>query len=107
MNPETSTIEAAAPSAASLPSMRRRRRLAGLVLVAALGVAACESQPSSRRIANDIIKTLSDEGPVRECMLDKLDGYTDDDLDEITASASQPGPGTAIDLFEADLASCR
>ncbi len=84
----------------------RRVRLAGLALVAALGVSACNSDPSARRVAEDIINTLADPGAARDCMLEKLDGYSDDELDEITASANDPGPGTAIDLFEADLAEC-
>lgn len=102
MNSELPTSDAARRA-----PVRRQRRLLGLAVVALLGFTACESQPSSRRIAQDIINTLAEEGSVRDCMLDKLDGYTDEQLDEITASASQPGPGTAIELFEADLESCR
>lgn len=88
------------------PGPSRRIKLGALILVAGLGVAACNSDPSARRVAEDIINTLADPGAVRDCMLDKLDEYSDDELDEITASANDPGPGTAIDRFEADLAEC-
>ena len=100
MNTQTpTTTRAATPSA-------RRLRIAGLVVVVSLGITACDSQPSVRRVAEDLVNTLTEPGPKRDCMLDKLDDYTNDQLKEITASAQATGPGTAMDQFEADLASC-
>ena len=63
---------------------RSPRRLAALAAIAVLGVAACDSQPSAKRVAEDIIKTLAVDDPeVEACMLEVLDGYTKSELDAI------------------------
>ncbi len=95
------------------PAQPRTRRalFVGLAAIAVLSLTACDSDPSARRVSQDIINTAAEDGDLtdaqRDCMLDRLDSYSDDDLEAITDSASESGPGTAIELFEADLASCR
>ena len=40
-------------------------------------------------------------------MLDRVEAYSQGQLDDITKSAGDAGPGTEIELFEADLAACK
>jgi hypothetical protein len=50
----------------------------------ALGaLGACSSQPGNRRVVSDVIESLQLPEAEEQCMLDKLDGYTDDELDAI------------------------
>ena len=83
------------------------------MLVAALGASACESDPSAKRVAQDLVKTLTKDQPeVRECMLEVIDGYTTDELQQIGNDANggdlaaQAEADEALDKFEADLAAC-
>ena len=75
------------------------------------GLSACNSDPGSRRVAEDIVDTALVQGAitqeVRDCLFDKLETYSDADYEAITQAATDAGPGTALDLFEADLATCR
>ncbi len=94
-------------------SRRPRPLLVASILVAALGVSACESDPSAKRVAEDLVKTLTlDQPEVRECMLDVLDGYTKDELERIGNDANggdqaeQAEAREALEQFEAELASC-
>lgn len=89
-------------------------RVAAILALAVLGVAACESQPSAKRVAEDLIDSLdgvTDEQ--RACMLDKLDGYTKSELDEIGKGVTSKNAGTKaesvalLEEFEAALADCR
>jgi hypothetical protein len=64
----------------------RRSRLAtavlGLGLVA--GVTACTSKPSAKAVATDIVESMDDLAPAeRQCLLDKLDGYSSDELEAL------------------------
>lgn len=81
-------------------------KLAGVVLVAVLGVSACSSDPSAIRVAQDIVNTLATSDAQRDCMLDKLDDYGKEEIEEIAKSAQEAGPGTPLASFEADLKSC-
>ena len=85
-------------------------RVAGVAVVAVLGLSACNSDPGSRRVAEDIVDTALIQGEitqeVHDCMFDKLESYSDAEYEAITKAATDPGPGTALDLFEADLAEC-
>ena len=93
-----------------------RRSLAttlAIGLVAVLGVTACESDPSAKRVAQDLVKTLTIDHPeIQECMLDVIDGYTESELEDIGNdaldgdAASQAAANEALDKFEADLAEC-
>jgi hypothetical protein len=61
-----------------------------LLAVLALGaLSACSSQPGNRRVVSDVIESLEAGGYLdtaeEACMLDKLDGYTDDELDDIAS----------------------
>ena len=82
-----------------------------MALAALLGLTACSSDPSARRVAQDLIETAFEEGDLseseRDCMLERLDAYSDGELEDITNSADVAGPGTPIDMFESDLAGCR
>jgi hypothetical protein len=85
-----------------------------LVAVTALG--ACSSTPSNKRVVEDIIESLEGVSEAeRDCMLERVDRYTDDQLDDIadanedfellpTGEVANPTPALAD--FQADLASC-
>lgn len=74
---------------------------------------ACESQPSAKRVAEDIINTLATTDEERDCMLDILDGYTQDELDDIGNAANgdddaeRAAAQVQLDELEARLSSCR
>lgn len=89
--------------------------------VALVGLTACTSDPGPKRVAQDIIKTeaynaeqAGEPWPdgVEDCMLERLDEYSDDDLtsiaDDLAASnATQNEEGAAaLAAYEADLAAC-
>jgi hypothetical protein len=82
-----------------------------LVVLAALGgLTACNSTPSGRRVALDVIETLDQSESVKECMRNKVDGYSQDTIEDFAKGADQNPPDAdakaALDRFEADLASC-
>jgi len=52
-----------------------------VVAIGALG--ACSSQPSKRGVVSDTIQSLQLPDDQEDCMLERLDGYTDDQLDAI------------------------
>jgi hypothetical protein len=89
------------------PARPRRVKVLALGLVAAVGLGACSHDPSAFRVAQDIVNTLAVNDSQRNCMLDKLDAYGRDEVEAIAASAADAGPGTPLEQFEADLASCR
>ncbi len=90
---------------------RHVRRVVAVLAVAVVGLSACNSDPGRKRIVEDIIETSVNQGDLTEaegkCMFDKVEGYSEDQLEEMTATANDAGPGTAIELFEADLAACK
>jgi hypothetical protein len=64
--------------------IRRRRVVSACLAVVALGaLSACQSQPGNRRVVRDVIESLQLPAAQEACMLDKLEGYTDDQLDAI------------------------
>jgi uncharacterized lipoprotein len=80
-------------------------------MVAVLGLSACTSDPSAERVAEDLVKTLTQDHPeIEECMLDKvLEEYDLSDLGEKANSENSEisGPALAeLDRFEADLVAC-
>ena len=81
-----------------------------VVLVAVGGLAACNSTPSARRIALDVIDTLPVSETVKECMRTKVENYSEDDIESFAKGADKDPPDPesqeALDQFEADLASC-
>ena len=85
--------------------------MVAVLAVAVVGLSACNSDPGRKRVVEDIIQTAVEQGDLTteqgDCMFGKVEGYSEDQLKEITASAEAAGPGTAIELFEADLAACK
>lgn len=76
-----------------------------------VGLSACNSDPGRKRVAEDIIDTAYDQGDLtkeqRDCMFDRVEQYSESQLEEVTKTANDAGPGTGIELFEADLAACK
>ncbi len=79
-------------------------------LLAVLGVSACSSDPSPQRVAEDLVKTLTQDHPeIEECMLEVVGSY---DLNELGKNASNENPEISdpalaeLDEFEAELAAC-
>ena len=91
---------------------RSVRRAVAIAAVGALGLTACLSQPSAKRVAEDLVRTLAPNEEVEQCMLDKLDEYSQDELSTIGREYNegdlqeQAEAGAALEEFEADLASC-
>ena len=79
-------------------------------LVAVLGVSACTSDPSPNRVAQDLVRTQTQDYPdIQECMLGVIDDYDLNNLgDEATSNNPEiSGPAIAeLDDFEADLVAC-
>ncbi|MEM8748160.1 MAG: hypothetical protein AAGF91_15775 [Actinomycetota bacterium] len=96
---------------------RRRIAVAAAAAVLALGATACQSDPGPKRVAQDIIEAERERGTLTEsqaeCMLEKLDDYSDGQLRDID-SGLNAGPGSSelaeaeddIAAYEADLAEC-
>jgi hypothetical protein len=81
-----------------------------LGVVAVFGVSACTSDPSPRRVAQDLVNTVAqDEPEIRDCMLKVIDTYDLNDLGDKATSenADVSAPALAeLDQFEADLVGC-
>jgi hypothetical protein len=102
-------------------------RAAAVVLFAGLGVAACSSQPSAQRVADDLINTCMQESNpceltpaqmsadpevARKCMLAKVDEYTKDELNDIGEAAdsgdaaAKAAANAELDKLQVELESC-
>ncbi|HEX4980948.1 MAG TPA: hypothetical protein VFV63_04585 [Ilumatobacteraceae bacterium] len=83
-----------------------------VVLAAVGGLAACNSTPSAKRVALDVIETLDNLTEAeRQCMRTKVEkDYSQDEIQAIAEGADQTPPDpeakAALDRFEADLADC-
>lgn len=95
-------------------SSRSLANTVAVALVAVIGVSACQSDPSAKRVAQDLVKTLTQDQPeVQDCMLDVIDDYSKDELESIGDDANDgdeaemAAADEALDKFEADLAACR
>ena len=95
-------------------SPRSLANLFAIGLVAALGVSACTSDPSAKRVAQDIVKTeTADEPEVQECMLKVIDGYSESELEDLGNDsldgdvAAKAAADETLAKFEADLTACR
>lgn len=84
---------------------RRSLRLAAVAVFAVVGLGACASTPSAKRVALDVVETLEVSAPVKQCMRDAIDNYSADDLQEL-AEAADGGDPTALQQFEASLRVC-
>jgi hypothetical protein len=95
------------------PSLPRPVRAVAVAAIAAASLTACISQPSAKRVSEDLIRTLASTPEEEQCMLDKLDDYSQDELAQIGKNYNegdlqeQAKAGAALEEFEADLASCR
>lgn len=94
--------------------MRPSLHLLAVAVVATIGMSACESDPSAKRVAQDLVKTLTqDEPEVQECMLGVIDGYSTSELQDIGNdaqdgdTAKKQEADAALEKFQADLAACR
>jgi hypothetical protein len=79
-------------------------------LVAVFGVSSCTSDPSPTRVAEDLVKTETQDFPeIQDCMLGVIDDY---DLDSLGEDATSDTPDVRdpavaeLARFEADLAAC-
>jgi hypothetical protein len=87
-------------------------RAAAVVMIAAMGVTACTSNPSAKRVAEDLINTLAETDEERVCMLEKVDAYSKDELEEIGKDAESGDGATKaaanaeLDKLQAELESC-
>ena len=92
-------------------SPRHTAVLAALVTTV-LGVSACTSDPTPKRVAEDLINTLAETDEERECMLDILDGYSAGELEALGNAvnegdqAEQADAQRQLDEFQARLSSC-
>lgn len=98
--------------------IRSRRPLvniAVIALVAVFGVSSCTSDPSARRVAEDIVNTETRDQPeVQDCMLKVIADYDDrfglddlgNDANSGTRDVADPAKATLAE-FEAALAACR
>ena len=81
-----------------------------IAAVAVLGMSACTSDPSAKRVAQDLVRTQTQNFPeIRDCMLGVIDDYDlnglgDDALSE-TPDVSKPALDE-LKKFEADLVTC-
>ena len=85
-----------------------------LVVLAAIGgLAACNSTPSAKRVALDVIETLDHLTEAeRKCMRTKVEEeYSQDEIEAFAEGSDETPPDpeakAALDRFEADLADCR
>jgi hypothetical protein len=61
-----------------------RPAVLAVAVAALLGLAACTSNPSPKAVAQDYVESIPDlTDAQRQCMLDKLDGYSNDTLTSI------------------------
>jgi len=87
-------------------------RAAALLLVAVFGVSACTSEPSAKRVAEDLINTLAKTDEERVCMLAKVEAYSQDELEQIGSdansgdAAAKAAANAELDKFQAELESC-
>lgn len=83
-------------------------------VVALLALAACTSDPGAQRVAEDIIRAESLENPRldEECMLDALEDFTNEELEEIAGDIGSSNADTnaegqaALDAFQTALEDC-
>jgi hypothetical protein len=81
---------------------RRRRVVAACIAVVALGgLSSCSSQPSNRRVVSDVIESMQLPPAQEACMLERLETYTDDQLDAIADENENWDPAGGSTLAEA------
>lgn len=85
-----------------------------LAAVALVGLSACTSTPSAKTVGEEIIEALDAPQAVKDCMAERLDAYTNDDLANIakgnvnfTSTNSSIPVTPELQAFIDDLAECR
>ena len=99
--------------------MKHLLRSSVVAAVAVLGLAACTSNPGPKTVAQDVVDGLTEEGDVtatqQECLQEKVDGYSNDQLNAIAAGNENLDYGPNFDIetatqpfqdFVADLNTC-
>ena len=91
-------------------SSRSIAQTLAVAAIAVLGVSSCTSDPSAKRVAQDLVKTQTQDFPeIEECMLGVIDDYDLNDLGDKalseTAGVSDPAKAE-LNKFEVDLADC-
>jgi hypothetical protein len=97
--------------AAAVNAVRLLRRPSAAVVggvIALAGLTGCSSTPGARRVALDMIETLSISEDAKACMTEKVEQYSADDLDRIAELADDRNQEGLEQLgqFEDDLATC-
>ena len=91
------------------------RRLGAVAVLAVLALGACTSDPSAHRVVEDIIRAETEDDASsdrRDCMLEALEDFSDDDLENITTQLDSSNEGNrvegqaALDDFESALSAC-
>ncbi|MEJ7725243.1 MAG: hypothetical protein WKF64_13120 [Ilumatobacteraceae bacterium] len=77
----------------------RSRRLLGAIGVGILALTACNSTPSAKRVALDIVETMdSISDTQKQCLREKIDSYDSSALEEI----GEAQENQALDFTDAD-----
>lgn len=95
---------------------RARRGLAAVVAAVVL-LGACTSDPGPKRVAQDIVESERETGTITEseaeCLLGKLENYSNDELVEIDegldkgeGSEDREAAERALTAYELDLSAC-
>lgn len=86
-----------------------RRLLLGAVIAVTVIVSGCVSTPGAKRVALDAVETLDVSAEVKQCMIDVIEGYSEDDIQEFSDAAAEGDADGAEQLtrFEAQLRQCR
>lgn len=73
-----------------------------------IGLTACTSDPSPKRVAEDLVKTLAETEQEEECMLGVIDGYSSDELRELGEAVNEGNLDAVAELgqYQADLEAC-
>lgn len=59
---------------------------ATVAVLAVAGLGACTSSPSAKRVTRDMIESLQElDDTTRDCMLEVVDGYSNEQLEDIGA----------------------
>jgi hypothetical protein len=99
--------------------VKRIVRSSLVAAVAVLGVAACTSNPGPKTVAEDVVDGLVEDGDLttsqQDCLQEKLNGYSDDQLNAIAVGNEELDYGPDFDIqsatpafqeFVADLETC-
>lgn len=84
-----------------------------LALAAVVGLSACATVPSAKRVAQDTVDAMAVRGEItsieQACMRDRIDEYSEARLQEIAERAQEADVAARAELavFEEALAACR